>query len=127
MPGNIICEKDILKSLFNIMNFKTNDSHKKVPLNVLFIQETENVTNKTSVCFKNILFQFSFLCLINLKKIKRAESSPIRKKEEYQSIQSNTGNKKGENKQFQLHEEMTKLDRQLSEMKSLKLKLAVII
>ena len=56
MPSNITCEKDILKSLFNIMNFKANDSHKKVPLNVLFIQETENFTNKTSVCFKNILF-----------------------------------------------------------------------
>ena len=35
-------------------------------------------------------------------------------------------NKKGDqNKQFQLHDEMTKLDRQLNEMKSLKLKLAV--
>ncbi len=49
MPGNSICEKDILKSLFNIINYKTNESHKKVPLSVLFIQEADNVSNKISV------------------------------------------------------------------------------
>jgi hypothetical protein len=111
---------EFLNSLSNIMNYSSENKQqlqsKKVPLNVLFIKETDSMISNNS--------------LNNRTSIRRIDSSPSK----YENNNNNNSNNNEKNKILQdemsklnVQTEIMKLDKQLSEMKSLKIKLAVSI
>ncbi len=111
---------EFLNSLSNIMNYSSENKQqmqsKKVPLNVLFIKETDSMISNNSL-------------INNRQSIRRIDSSPSKYENNYNSNNNNEKNKvlQDEMSKLNVQTEIMKLDKQLSEMKSLKIKLAVSI